>query len=191
MDMENQAEAIRKALSTSPYGTFKLFRGDGTGVDETIEQHMKNHEKFGLRIKHAKEVGCWIEVISLRLQVIDYWLRVYFVNRAPIGNSRRREFGRLLEQCRELGLENNIFNKLRVFNEHRINAIHGFIVGRTDYETLKDVVLESESLVTETIIHVLDNTGIVITSLDGNYNVGDMILNVETIKGQFRLIPNI
>jgi len=189
--MENQVEAIKKALSTFPHGTFKLFRGDGTGVDETIEQHMKNHERFGIRIKHAKEVGCWIEVISLRLQVIDYWLRVYFVNCASAGSSRRREFGRLLEQCRELGFDNNIYNKLCVFNEHRINAIHGFIVGRTDYDKLKDVVSESETLITEAIIHVLDNSGIVITSLDGSHNTGDMILNVETIKGIFRLTPNI
>ncbi|MGZ8874793.1 MAG: hypothetical protein ACXW1E_08745, partial [Halobacteriota archaeon] len=131
-----------KELATSPYGIFKLFRGEGTGVDEAIEQHMENHEKFGLRIKHAKDVGCWIEVISIRLQVIDYWLRVYFVNKAPVGYMRRKEFGRLLNQCREFGLGINIFNKLHAFSEHRINAIHGFIVGRIDYENLRDVVFE-------------------------------------------------
>jgi hypothetical protein len=191
MDTERQAEAIRKALATSPYGTFKLFRGEGAGIDETIEQHMKNHEIFGLRIKHAKDVGCWIEVISIRLQVIDYWLRVYFVNKAPVGYIRRKEFGRLLNQCREFGLGINLFNKLRVFSENRINAIHGFIVGRTDYENLKDVVFESESLISETIIRVLENSGVVITNLDGQYHVGDMIVNGGAIKEQLRKIPNL
>jgi len=54
------------------------------------------------------QCGCLLEVISLRLQIMDYWLRVYFVNEAPTGTQRKKEFGALLDQCERLGLPSNL-----------------------------------------------------------------------------------
>ena len=191
MSKINQIEAISLALASSPPGTYKLYRGDGTGVDIDIEKHMRNLGSVGKHIKHAKEVGCLIEIISLRLQVIDYWLRVYFVNFAPSNVKRQREFGRLLDQCINLGLDMILSGKLRNFNRHRINAIHGFVVGTTSYEELKTVVGESEYLISNTIISVLENTGTIIVKLDGFHNVGDMIINVKAYIEKLHQSPQI
>jgi len=191
MNEINQVEVISRALASSPPGTYKLYRGEGTGVDIDIEKHMRNLASVGKYIKHAKEVGCLIEAISLRLQVIDYWLRVFFVNRAPSGVKRQREFGRLLDQCINLGLDMILSGKLRNFNRHRINAIHGFVVGTTSYEELKTVVGESEYLISNTIISVLENTGTIIVKLDGFHNVGDMIINVKAYIGMLHQSPQI
>ena len=71
-----------------------------------------------------------------------------------------------------------LFQELQVFNKHRINAIHGYIVGFTDYEELVKVSNNSKILSTRVITFVLLNCGEVITKFDGSFYVGDMILNV-------------
>ena len=169
---------IKRALASHPPGTFKLFRGTGTGAEENIETHLKNLEDVGRRIKRAIQAECYVEVISLRIQIVDYWLRIYFVNKAHTGMKRRREFGGLLDQCKELGFDNELYRELMAFNLHRINAIHGYVIGKIEYNILNSIVLESKSLSARTIIYVLQNCGEVITSFDGRFERGDMILNV-------------
>ena len=170
---------MMRVIATAPPGTFKVYRGRGTGVEEYIHAHMSNLGGITERIQQAYRAGCLIEVVSLRLQVIDYWLRIFFANKAPAGERRQREFGRLLGQCKDLGLDLSLFTRLKNFNDHRIRAIHGYVIGHTTYENLEPVVRESRSLSTDLIIFVLENCGSVITALGGTFEVGDMILNVS------------
>jgi hypothetical protein len=182
--MENKIDEINKELKSEPEGTFKLFHGSNIGVAEDINQHINNHNEINQRISNAVQAGCYIEVISLRLQVIDYWLRIFVVNQSPEEN-REREFGRLLKQCYELGLNKNkkLYDNLKTFNSNRIKAIHGYVIGQISYEKLSEVVDYSRSLMNETTIFVLENTGEIITDIEGRYfNVGDNIMNVRAAK---------
>lgn len=178
MGNRNTTTQIKQALSSHPPGTFKLFRGAGTGADENIEVHLKNLVDVGRRIDKAIRTECYVEVISLRIQIVDYWLRVYFVNKAMAGVKRQREFGRLLEQCKELGFNAQLFDELKTFNLHRINAIHGYVIGKIEYNGLEKITLESKAISARTIMFVLLNCGRIITSFDGRFERGDMILNV-------------
>ncbi len=160
---ETDLELFR-LVETQPPGTFKLYRAVGAGVEEHIQQHLKNTDELRKRIKHAVASGCLIEVISIRLQIIDYWLRIYFVNHPSSVSPRKKEFGALVEQCRELGLSNELYQRLRAFNRHRINAIHGYVVGATSYQDLDPIVKESDCLLRELVEFVIVNSGTVVTN---------------------------
>ncbi len=178
MPSDDVVEQIRAALAEAPPGTYKRFKGNGTGVEHDIQAHMANLAEVRQRILLAIRAGCFIEVISLRLQLMDYWLRIYFVENALPDSKRDREFGRLLEQCSQLGLEPGLVSRLREFNKSRIAAIHGFVVGHVRYPALEATARASQSLSRDLIAFVLQTTGQVVTTLEGYPNVGDMILNV-------------
>lgn len=171
-------ELIRE-IAIAPYGTYKLYHGSDIGHDEdSINTHLSNLHNIGQRIEAAIKSGFLIEALSLRLQVIDFWLRIYYRNQRKVDEKRQREFGRLLDQCKDLGLDKDLVRELKEFNSHRVDAIHGFIIGKTTYEVLLPVVNESKSLSSKCIAWVLENCGEVIHSIEGrSFEVGDMILN--------------
>lgn len=173
---------IVKEIANAPQGTLKLYKGNDIGLSEnSIITHMDNTQNIGKRIDAAINAGCFIEALSLRLQIVDFWLRIYFRNTRNEGEQRRREFGRLLDQCKKLGLDNSLFTKLKEFNNHRVDAIHGYVIGKTTYEALKPIVAESKKLSSETIAWVLENCGEVISNAEGRaFKVGDTILKWKT-----------
>jgi hypothetical protein len=153
-------------IETEPEGTFRLFKADGVGTEERIQQHLSNYDEIASRIAHAVQSECLIEVVSLRLQVMDYWMRVYFSNRASEGQTREREFGRLLRQCLDLAMPQALYARLIDFNKKRIDAIHGYVVGNTSYSALRKVAADCESLLRDVVIFVVKNGGTVVTSRD-------------------------
>jgi hypothetical protein len=150
-------------VEAEPPGTFKLYRAVGAGIEENIQQHLKNLDKLKERIKHSVAAGCLIEVISIRLQIIDYWLRIYFVNHPSSSSRRKKEFGALLDQCHKIGLPDDLHHRLSAFNRHRIDAIHGYVVGTTSYQALEPVAKESDGLLRDVIEFVVSNSGTVVT----------------------------
>lgn len=52
--------------------------------------------------------------------------------------------------------------RLKEFNKHRINAIHKYLLGGTDYDELKAVCEESAGLDGEVGKYVRDTVGIVL-----------------------------
>lgn len=166
--MSNQAsptdtELFRK-VENSPVGTFKLFIADGVGTEENFAQHLRNLDVISEKIAHAAANECFIELMSLRLQVIDFWLRVYFYNVPENTESREREFGRLIKQCFKLGLDKRIYDSLLRFNKHRVEAIHGFMIGTISYEKIEEVAVEADKILRESIEYILKNSGKVVHS---------------------------
>lgn len=131
-------------------------------IDPNVEQSMANMSELEGRIVHARRAGCLIEVVSLRLQYLDGYLRKYF-NNTPNGGRREREFGKLLKQCVQLGLEKSIYDRIVSFNKARVNAIHGYLTGAMVYTDLS-VVLEASDGISEVLAEfVLLNCGEVVT----------------------------
>lgn len=168
-------EQVASAVS----GTYKLYNGSDIGHDEdSINTHLSNLNNINKKIEDAIDYGFYIEALSLRLQIIDFWLRVYYRNKRVVGEQRQREFGRLIDQCKNLGFDSDLSRKLKEFNSHRVNAIHGYVMGKTTYDELNLIVTESKSLSSECIAWILENCGEAIDTMKGRaFEVGDMILN--------------
>lgn len=155
---------LYERVEKSTPGTFKLFSAQDTGVEQRIQQHLSNLDEIQRRIRESVTAGCQIEAISIRLQVIDYWLRLYFANRSISTVKRRREFGGLLDQCRNLGLEATLCERLQQANLKRIDAIHGFVVGSIAYAELESVSAQFGQLVKDVVTFVVMNSGTEVTS---------------------------
>lgn len=153
---------------------------------------MANRAEFAARIKHATSVNCLIEVISLRIQDLDLWLRAFFEN-TPHKAAREREFGRLLKQCLKQGLDKNLYDRIHKFNRNRIKAIHGYLIGITTYPELGVVVGESEGLSEALAEFVVLNSGEIVTDEFENqyHNRGDVIYCVPALLAQLRSRPSI
>lgn len=67
-------------VAIEPKGTFKKFNADNVGTDKNIAQHLQNIDERKGKIDFASNTECYIEVISIRIQIIDFWLRIYFTN---------------------------------------------------------------------------------------------------------------
>lgn len=173
MDLE-----LYRLVENSPRGSCRMFTADKSGVQDYIQQHFKNHDDIKNKIRNAINSNCFIELISLRLQIIDYWLRIFLENSTP-EIKRDREFGRLIKQAKNAGLPQQIYNKLEDFNNTRIAAIHGFAIGTTSYEQIQRAAESSKSLLIETITHIANNSGEVVYSRDHLHaNPGAMVMEV-------------
>lgn len=167
-------------IETEPEGTFRMFRADRVGTEQRIHQHLANFDELSFRIAQATEAGCVIEVISLRLQVMDFWLRVFFDNRAPRDLKRDREFGRLLRQCFDLGLPESLYVPLIAFNKQRIDAVHGYVIGSTSYEILEPVSADADRLLRDLVIFTVSNSGVVVVNRDEVVaSPGAMVIQIE------------
>ena len=98
----NDAE-MQELIKLSPPTRFKKLPNIATLGAANIEQAFANLTDGAARSKHAYDSGCFIEVISLRLQYFDLWLRMFWVVRNQKGKifeqDDKRPFGALLAYC--------------------------------------------------------------------------------------------
>jgi hypothetical protein len=183
--VDKQTAQLIAAIRLSPPGTFKLFRA--TEHQPEVEQSMANRSELAARIKHAREADCFIEVISLRIQYIDLWLRVFYEN-PPHREPRKREFGRLLKQCLKQGLEKTLYDRIHTFNGDRVKAIHGYLIGLTAYDELRGVVEKSEGLSEALAESVVLNCGETVTDQfeHQHHNRGDSVYHIPSLLTKLR-----
>lgn len=154
-------------------------------------------DEVQLRINHAMNVGCHIEALSLRIQHIDYWLRVYLATepvRKPALAQRNSPFGTLLNDCKTNGFHrapNDLVKRLRDFAHARNEALHNFMKGAVTYAKLYEVLSGSASLHYEVIIYVLETSGVHVWSApDGHpsrqVNVGDVAVDAKALANGLR-----
>lgn len=184
--------SLLAAIETLPPGTLKFFKG--TDKEPAVEASMRNRAELSRRMSHARNVHCWIEVISLRLQYLDLWLRIYFDNVEKPSSpkvKREREFGRLLRQCFELGLEKRLYDKINLFNAKRIKAIHGYLVGSIAYKEVEKAVTDSDDLPTAVTEFVLKNAGAPVTSAfkDEYHGRGDAVYHIPNLLMSLKMDP--
>lgn len=72
---------MQELVRLRPPGAFKTGPNLLTLGVVNLEQAFLNYKEGAARSKHAYDSGCFIEVISLRLQHIDFWLRCFWVAR--------------------------------------------------------------------------------------------------------------
>jgi hypothetical protein len=178
--LDEQTAQLVEAIKSSPEGSFKLFKA--TEEEPEVERSMENRAELSKRIQIAREHNCLIEVISLRIQYMDLWLRIYFEN-VPHENDRQQEFGKLLRQCFDLKLEKVLYDTILKFNKDRVKAIHGYLIGLTSYTELENVVKESDGLSERLAEFVLTNSGEVVTQefVNQHHNRGDAVYHIPNL----------
>lgn len=181
----SETNALIDAIKSSPPNTFKLFKT--TEENPEVEQSIRNMSTVANKIALARSANCLIEVVSLRLQFMDVWLRIYFTNTEQI-ERRERDFVKLLKQCFRAGLQKDIYDSILQFNKHRVEAIHGYLLGLTSYEVLSGVINESDGLAEQLAEFVLLNSGqFVDESFETTYhNRGDTVYHLPSMLGDLR-----
>ncbi len=114
--------------------------------------------------RRAYESGCYIEVISLRLQHIDFWLRAYWVARNKGGEifdaKDKRTFRALIEDCKKLGFDEELIERMRSFNQARVDSIHKYLLGAIRYADLAAVCDNHRGLDSDVRKYVCQHVGI-------------------------------
>ena len=158
----------------------RKWQSEGLGVEETREfmglmkEHagarvfefpdlaslgVTDHEQFFEHV-HALEDEAetayrnryFLEAISLRMLLLDFFLRAYVVSRTskpiePYSKQDMRTFKPLVDAARGLGLPARLAKRLLAFNEKRNGGIHRYLLGRGDsYEEIGDAYREANGL---------------------------------------------
>jgi hypothetical protein len=132
---------MNELIALSPSGIFK----DGGNFADLgvvdVGRAFANLKEGAARSKHAYAHGCYIEVLSLRLQHTDLWLRMFWVWKNKKGKifeaEDKRTFGVLIHECESLGFDKAMVVRMRDFNDSRVDAIHKYLLGVTDYLAIK------------------------------------------------------
>lgn len=141
---------MNELISLSSPNTFKsLPNMYSLGVVD-VERAFNNFKEGPERAKNALSNKCYLEVISLRLQHAEFWLRMFWVAKNKKGKiyepEDKRTFGVIINDCKQLGFKTDLIQRLLEFNEHRINAIHKYLLGATEYDELRDLCEKSYGL---------------------------------------------
>ena len=155
---------MNELVALSPKGTFKSMPNilDAGVVD--LKQFIENYREGAKRSRLAFENGCFIEVISLRLQHSELWLRTYYISKNKSGkifeDNDKRTFGMIINDCSQLGFDPNLILRLKEFNKYRVDAIHKFLLGVTNYDALRFVCEQTKGLDFEVSKYVCEQVGI-------------------------------
>jgi hypothetical protein len=155
---------MQELMRLSPHGTFKTLPNLLTLGVVDLNQAFLNYKEGASRSKHAYDAGCFIEVISLRLQHIDFWLRSFWVARNRKGQifdtTDKRTFGALVADCEKLDFDPSLVQRMRSFNVSRVDSIHKYLLGAIRYDDLKPICDEHTGLDADVGSYVREQIGI-------------------------------
>lgn len=174
---------LNELIQLSPRGTFmKLPNVTQMGVVD-VQKSLTNLQEGPERSKHALNNGCYVEVIALRVQHAEYWLRMYWAAKNArgeiFGENDKRTFGMIIGDCKRLGFVEDLIEELQEFNKKRIDAVHKYLLGNTDYEALReacDLYFGLDSKVRE---FVISSIGVPVESADDF--IGNVVLRRDVV----------
>jgi hypothetical protein len=158
---------INELIALSPSGSFKSGPNLLTIGIKNLTSFVENLNVGGEMSRKAFDQGFYIETISLRLQHIEIYLRMYFVVKNKKGklidaDSDKRTFGNFINDCKNLEFDTTLIDELEEFNNFRIKAIHKYVLGEILYDELKDVCIRTKGLDTRVREYVFNEIGMVI-----------------------------
>jgi hypothetical protein len=130
-----------------------------------LEGYIRNFQEGGNISRRAYKEGFYIETISLRLQLIELYLRMYYVAKNTSGKMidpelDKRTFGSYINDCKNLGFDSELIDEMIEFNKHRVIVIHKFLMGEVEYSSLKDVCDTTQGLDDRVSKYVINEIGI-------------------------------
>lgn len=146
-----------------------------------FSKSLKNLSIIVARAKSALENKFFIEFISLKIQYLEYFLKIYWVSKNPdneiLDENSRKFFGTLINECKIYGFKPELIDKINKFNIERVKAIHKFLMGGVTESELEVVCNENSKLGNELYNYVLDECGEFIDDIENiPKDVGSMII---------------
>lgn len=151
------------------------------------EKALENHSIIINRAKTAFENRFFIEFLSLKLQWIEFYLKIYWVTKNPYNKTLdhhvQKFFGTLINECENFGFDAKLIFKLKEFNESRVKAVHKFLMGGTTEEELQIVSEKYSKLGNEISDYILNECGTFITDVSLiPKEVGTMIISRKNLN---------
>src|SRR5687767_11836997 len=109
-------------VSLSPPGTHAMLPNVATAGPHNIDQASRNLVDVRQREKRALDNGFFVEVIALRSQATELFLRMYVAakRRAPFPVGDKSTLGTLIDEAGRHGLAPVLVARRRSFNAGRI-----------------------------------------------------------------------
>src|SRR3989339_547434 len=133
-----------KATKIVRFGNVK-----SVGVGDT-NYFIENFRGINGRIEQSRNAGFHIESMSLQLQLIDLWLRELIKERTgeQFTFGEKHLFGKIIEKSKQL-LPPKLYDRIDASNKGRIETIHNFIYGGTNYDKIENISKRNNSLHSE------------------------------------------
>ena len=99
---------------------------------------------------------------GLRFSTYHIESRAFKVFKHIFNSEDKRTFGMIINDCKNLGLDLNLGTRLVGFNKARIDAEHNYLLGKTDYDSLKETCILYHGLDKEVGDYVRGSLGLVV-----------------------------
>jgi hypothetical protein len=173
-------ENVKRTIENDNHEFIVLPNAKNIGIID-FNKSLENLSKIIQKGKSALEQGFFIEFISLKIQYLEFYLKIYWVSKNSkdeiLDENSRKFFGTLIQECKEYGFDSSLIEKINDFNTERVKAIHKFLMGGTSESELKSFCVENSKLGNELYNYVLDECGVFIDNVKNiPENVGSMII---------------
>lgn len=187
----NEIDEIAEAIRKWP-GQIKWFGAWERAPN--VEQSIDNGSVLVTSINRAQAAGCFVEVLSLKLQFADDWLRYFIKSKAPQEDVEKlREFGKVVTTAEGHGFDQALVDRLRAFATARNHAQHGFVAGRLPYAAIEQAAQDHAGLVGQVYRQVLLSSGKALKPADWPLacDRGDKVINVAVSLDMQQAAPRL
>ena len=158
-------DEMRKIIRRQPHGPVRALPNLLTIGVTDVDRFGLNMEEGAKRSRRAMKLGCYLEVISLRIQHAELWLRMYWVaknNKGKIIDPEKRgpTFGDMIGRCAGLGFRSDLIKRLEDFNDDRRKAVHSYLMGSIAYADLRDCCERSAGLDADVRQYVMNEVAV-------------------------------
>lgn len=108
------------------------------------------HEQFFEHVRSLEDEAeeayrnrYFLKAISLRMLLLDFFLRAYIVSRTgepiePYSKQDKMTFCPLVKRAHKDGLAGDLAGRLLAFNDKRVSGVHHFLLDRGSYQEIGD-----------------------------------------------------
>ncbi len=156
---------MQRQIDNEQYEILLLPKSRNIGIINA-QKALENLSIIVERAKSALENEYYIEFISLKIQYIEFYLKIFWVTKNPanliLEQNDRKFFGTIINECEGFGFDNRIISNIKDFNDTRIKAIHKYLMGGTDENELKTISLKHSKLGNVVYEYVINKCGEII-----------------------------
>jgi len=153
---------VQKTIRNDDHEFIILPNAKNIGIID-VNKSLENLSIIVDRAKSALENNFFIEFISLKIQYLEYFLKIYWVTKNPenklLDVNEIKYFGTLINECKSFGFNSDLIDKIDGFNSERIKAIHKFLMGGTTEAELKVICEKYSKLGNELYEYVINECG--------------------------------
>lgn len=119
-----------------------------------IDRHSANIDKMHERIKIAENNNSYIEITALLAQYMELFLRMFVVVKSgkdEYSKGDKPTLGRLINDCKKLGFNEDVITQLEIFKNTRNEIIHNYLLGGIEDSEIS-ALIENHRKLDKTVI---------------------------------------